>query len=607
MYSIDTKTMNFSYKKLIIFLTVMVMSLAMYSPVCNAQTTAQNEVRPAPVPLMQESSPIVPKYKPEKKIKDKKEKTEKKKEKKKKIPKTTVTKEKKQNITKDKEVVKQQEKSLEKTPEIKQDNEIKLDLSGQKQPTKEIKTSEPVKKIEGDLFTSKDDLMEEYFKVQKKLDVEDIKVLWEATTNRNPIIKFALDKLALPPEQRRIHSSIMAKTVSTLISGVAILPGIFGADPVTSSASSAVGAVANRVISNKNMPKNIPLTDTELIHLAKLVEDLQDRMIKNYYEYKNGLEALKLARKEVLKQQIEHSLAVRTNDPLNIITTQNLYENAIKDEIDLKQKLLINRIELERLAGVETLNKLQLGKVSIESAPPPDAKKLPSMPLNSVNDYSDKTIQELSSEIGDYLANNKNDLLNDLNILWNAAVEKNETMRFAIMKLSNPNGTVEKKSLVKKVFAPVAGVASVVGMGIANPVAASSSVIGGGMLGSMLTDENQEFNLHLSKVTDADLVLLAQQIDDLQQKMVNLYLNYSNALYDLNYQEKTVKSRKEKMIYIQQNSPEFLSVAEVFYKEALSEQSKAMQNVMKTHVELEQLVGSDAIMQIDANIKERFN
>jgi len=603
--------MNYFNKNLFIYISVFCLFLTGNINNCNAKNAEaavknlpKDESRLAPVPPITPKDELIPKIKPKKVKKIKPPEVEKKKEKskiQKKSKKKIITPSIPLTASPEKEEVKEQVQST------KENAEVKLDLSGKNQPAKELKGSQPVKKLDSEVFSSKDDLMEEYFKVQKKLDVEDIKILWDSTTDRNPIIKFALNKLALPPDQRRIHSSIMAKTVSTLISGVSILPGIFGADPLTSSASSAAGAVANRVISNKKMPKNIPLTDTELIHLAKLVEDLQDRMIKNYYEYKNGLEALKADRKEVLKQNIEHSLAVRTNDPLNIITSQNLYENAIKDEIDQKQKLLVNRIELERLAGNETLNKLQLGRVDLQATEPQAIKKLPTINTFTGNDYSDKTIQELSDEIGDYLSNNKNDLLNDLNILWNSAVEKNETIRFAIMKLSNPNGTVEKKSLVKKVFAPVAGVASVVGMGVSNPVAASSSIIGGGMLGSMLTDENQEFNLHLSKVTDADLVLLAQQIDDLQQKLVTLYMNYTNALYDLNYEEKLVKTRKQKLAYIQQNSPEYISVADVFYKEALSQQSKAMQDLMKARVELEQLVGNEAILQIDSNIKERLN
>ncbi|MBY0403191.1 MAG: hypothetical protein K2X66_04780, partial [Cyanobacteria bacterium] len=35
---------------------------------------------------------------------------------------------------------------------------------------------------------------------QKDLDAEDLKKLWEATVERNPVIRFSLEKLSTPPE-----------------------------------------------------------------------------------------------------------------------------------------------------------------------------------------------------------------------------------------------------------------------------------------------------------------------------------------------------------------------------------------------------------------------
>ena len=34
-------------------------------------------------------------------------------------------------------------------------------------------------------------MMKEYFLIQKKMDIEDIKLLWESSVERNPVIKFA--------------------------------------------------------------------------------------------------------------------------------------------------------------------------------------------------------------------------------------------------------------------------------------------------------------------------------------------------------------------------------------------------------------------------------
>lgn len=482
---------------------------------------------------------------------------------------------------------------------IKNDNQLKLNMT------------KPVKLINGQIFKTKEDLMKEYFQVQKKMDVEDIKLLWEATIDKNPVIKFALKKLATPANQRRVHSSIMAKTVSALISGATILPGIFGSDPLTSSAVSAGGVVANKLISAKEMPKNLPLTDTELIHLARLIEDLQDKIIRNYYEYKSGLEALKVARQEVIKQNKAYSDAISTNDSLVLMTTSVLYDNALKNEMETKAQVKIHRLELMRLVGNETLDKLKLGKIAaIDNInKPANTNTKPAIvDKNAPKDYSDESIIELSSEIGSELKDDQKNMLSDLKILWDSAVERSETIRFAILKLSNPNGEVEKTSSVKRILSPLASVSSLVGMGMSsNPVAATSAMFGGGFLNSLLSSEDSELNSHLSKVTDADLVLLAQETDNLQQKLINLYCNYTSSLAELNFIDQTVANRKKYSDDIQLKSPQLQSIADVFYKEALDNQHQARQKVLGARVELEQFVGDKALAALDKNVMQRLS
>ncbi|MEI8389516.1 MAG: hypothetical protein WCG23_06480 [bacterium] len=484
-------------------------------------------------------------------------------------------------------------------------NDVELKINDENKL--KINVTEPVKQIDGQLFKSKDEMMSQYFQVQKKMDIDDIKVLWESTIDRNPIIKFALKKLAMPAEQRRVHSSIMAKTVSTLISGASILPGLLGADPLTSSASSAAGTLAGRVISSKERPKQFPLTDTELIHLARLVEDLQDRTIKNYYEYKSGLESLKTARQEVLKQNMAYSVAFRAKDPLALMAAKALYDNAIKDEMDLKQEVKTHRLELERLAGTDTLNNLTLGKILISDIKEKPVALLQPVANLNTNNYSDKSVRELAQETGSELDQDKKDMVSDLNILWNSAVEKNETIRFAILKLSNPDGKIEKTSAVKKILSPLASVASIIGVGAGDTVTATTTLLSGSMLNSLLSSDNAELNAHLSKVTDSDLVLLAQETDNLQLKLVNLYCNYIGALSNLNFSDQVLKNRKKYYESVQKNSPDLKAVADVFYRESIADQYKSRQKVLSARISLEQFVGNEALISVDKSLKQRLS
>jgi len=189
--------------------------------------------------------------------------------------------------------------------------------------------------------------------------------------------------------------------------------------------------------------------------------------------------------------------------------------------------------------------------------------------------------------------------------LWQAAVEKSETIRFAILKLSNPNGEEEKKNMVKKILTPLTSVAPLIGVGSGDPVAGGSAILGGGLLSSLLADDSL-INNQLSRVTDVDLVVMAQEIDSLQQKLVILYYNYLGSLERLKLIDETVNNRYKYYEAAHALSTEVLSVADVFYREALDVQYKARQEVLTARAALEQLVGNEALIQVDKEIHDRL-
>lgn len=219
--------------------------------------------------------------------------------------------------------------------------------------------------------------------------------------------------------------------------------------------------------------------------------------------------------------------------------------------------------------------------------------------------YADIDVKKIADELKDDLNEEKPEFLEDLKILWEAAVERSETIRFAILKLSNPNGEVEKKGIVKKIIAPLASVAPLIGAGSPDPMTGGSAILGGSVLSSLLAD-NSAFNNHLSKVTDTDLVLLAQEIDNLQQKLVILYYNYLNSLQRLELADKVLDNRYNYYQKFQKSSPETISVADVFYREAIDAQYKSRQEVLTSRAALEQFVGGQAINTVDKNIKGRL-
>jgi len=219
--------------------------------------------------------------------------------------------------------------------------------------------------------------------------------------------------------------------------------------------------------------------------------------------------------------------------------------------------------------------------------------------------YADLDMKNIADELRDDLNDEKPEFLADLKILWESAVERSETIRFAILKLSNPEGEQEKKGVVKKILTPLASVAPLIGSGTGDPLTGGSAILGGNLLGSLLSD-NSAINNHLSKVTDTDLVLLAQEIDSLQQKLVTLYYNYLNSYQRLALADKIVENRYKYYQQVQKLSPDVISVADVFYREAIDIRYKARQELLSSRAALEQFVGSQALVQVDKNIKERI-
>lgn len=210
------------------------------------------------------------------------------------------------------------------------------------------------------LLTTEKKYLDEIIVLQREKDLEDIENLWNGTVSNNQVIAFALKKLATPESQRRIHSSLMSKTLSAMVAGASFLPMFTGQNYMLQSGSFAAGKLAQNLINKKNVPQEIPLTDTEMIELAGLIENLQDNLINTYYSYKNSLSKLKDVRTKLLLYGKNYSNALENEDLLEITISSALYENMQVDEFYYLETAKKCRIELQRLAGKKVVDNLNL-------------------------------------------------------------------------------------------------------------------------------------------------------------------------------------------------------------------------------------------------------
>lgn len=239
-------------------------------------------------------------------------------------------------------------------------------LEGVKPQTLDL-TKPEINKKES-LIINDDTALQEIVNKQKEKDLEDIEALWKGTVDNNQVIGFALKKLATPESQRRIHASLMSKTMSALVAGASFAPSLMGTNYLSQTASFAAGRLAQNLINKKNVPKEIPLTDTEMIELAGLIENLQDRIITAYYNYKSSLSQLKETRSKLLLYNKNFSKAMEEDDLLEITISSSLYDNMHIEEAYYLEQAKKYHLELQRLAGKKVVDNLNMYQYNYNAA-----------------------------------------------------------------------------------------------------------------------------------------------------------------------------------------------------------------------------------------------
>ena len=235
---------------------------------------------------------------------------------------------------------------------------VRLDKTELDKP--EIEIQDNTKKINNSLLIDNSEDLSKLIDEQKEHDIKDLELLWKGTIENNQVIEFALKKLATPESQRRIHSSLMAKTLSAIVAGASFVPSLVGSNYGVQTAAFSAGRLAQGLLNKKNLPTETPLTDTELIELAGMVEALQDALISSYYNYKNTLSLLKDTRSKMLLYSKNYSNALEGKDILEIAISSSLYDSMKLREFNLEQNAKKYHIQLQRLAGKKAVDALEL-------------------------------------------------------------------------------------------------------------------------------------------------------------------------------------------------------------------------------------------------------
>ena len=189
--------------------------------------------------------------------------------------------------------------------------------------------------------------------------------------------------------------------------------------------------------------------------------------------------------------------------------------------------------------------------------------------------YADLSLNKLAAEISQDLEMETQDITEDVKTLWIGAATRSETISYAMFKLANPDAEKPKDNLVKKIIKPVANLTSMAGIGVPDPILATSALVSGNLMKAISSDNN-EINYKYSKVTDADMVILVRKIDDLQRELTNKYCDYMSARKMLKMASDITKKRQERADSMTNRSKNEILIADAYYRDALNYESKKL-------------------------------
>jgi hypothetical protein len=154
------------------------------------------------------------------------------------------------------------------------------------------------------------------------------------------------------------------------------------------------------------------------------------------------------------------------------------------------------------------------------------AQKLDPQNRVALNHLSDSLHLE-DKAVNNELRDDEELSMTDIGMLWEAAVERSGTIRYAIEKLSRHDATgkpVDNDSFTKRVVQNMVHLGGVAGtMWTGTP----ASMIGSNMLQDLINGSPQDSAL--SRVTDTDMVILAKEVEALQSQLIEKYYTYRQA------------------------------------------------------------------------------
>lgn len=194
--------------------------------------------------------------------------------------------------------------------------------------------------------------------IDKTEMLEDIQILWTGTASKSETIKFALYKLS-NPDADKPDESIIKKIIRPVASFSSIAGSGF-MSPVAAASALMSGSLINSLsFDDKDLNyKFTKVNDADMIILIKKVDDLQKRMVSEYFDYMTSIELVKMTNQTLKKRATNYNLA-KTSSNESLLIADAYYRVALDNKAKVELEFLSKRAALEQLVGPDALKEFE--------------------------------------------------------------------------------------------------------------------------------------------------------------------------------------------------------------------------------------------------------
>ncbi len=186
----------------------------------------------------------------------------------------------------------------------------------------------------------------------------DLSILWQGAAVKSETIKYALYKLANPDKDKPDNASV--KKVLTTIASMSTLLGATTGNPLLACAS-LIGGNTLGIMSQDTKSLNYKYTkvgDADMIILVRKVDELQQKVVNNYFDYMTTRKILEMTEDMAERRQQNYDRA--QNDSREIILiTDAYYREALNQMAKAQGDFNDARSRLEQLVGTDALKQFE--------------------------------------------------------------------------------------------------------------------------------------------------------------------------------------------------------------------------------------------------------